>query len=378
MVWKLPAKTHLFKRFLYIVLLTLSVGELQAGKLYTEVPALIHMSRSEQEDTNGFNLVEYLPTLIYKKINEGKITLWDSPKKQIAISSEALKNIESSNNVSFARTQNLFLNELWTSSRRKTEFVIIGLSFLSESPKGKISFGYIDMQEALPFLSTELIPCNVNGPAQLTYMNALYSRRYNFNLLQFGVRDFTVNPSSSFSIKKDAFYSKKKVQGIYKFPNTKMVTYVIEKNVTEINDPGTDCLKSIEKYLNDNKEVLFNIGGDNYFDYQKRLFDVTITRIEVTEIWEKKGNVISYKPYQIRIFANNKPLDIISFDDLAKWQLLINFKTLEDVLIEKTFQFSIYKINRDLIAYTEAALYLKALRDYKWTQVSNYVKYSKD
>lgn len=368
----------MLKRILYIVLLLLSAEKLQAAKLYTEVPALIHLAKSEQEDTNGFNLVEYLPNLIYKKINEGKITLWDSPKKQIAISPEALKNIESSNNVSFARTQNLFLNELWTSSRRKTEFVIVGLSFLSESAKGKISFGYIDLQEALPFLSTEFIPCNVNGPAQLTYINALYSRRYNFNLLQFGVRDFTVNPASSFSIKKDAFYSKKKVQGIYKFPVTKMVTYVIEKNVSEVNDPGTDCLKSVEKYLNDNKEVLFNIGGDKYFDYQKNLFDVTITRIEVTEIWEKKGNVISYKPYQIRIFANNKPLNNISFEEIAKWQLLINFKTLEDVLIEKTFQYSIYKINRDLIAYTEAALYLKALRDYKWTQVSNYVKYSKD
>lgn len=368
----------MLKRGIYIVLLILTAGKVQAAKLYTEVPALIHLSKTEQEDTNGFNLVEYLPSLVYKKIQEGKIKLWDSPKKQIVLTFEALQNIENSNSVSFARTQNLFLNELWTSSRRKTEFVIVGISFLSESPKGKISLGYVDMQEALSILSSELIPCNVNGPAQLTYINALYSRRYNFNLLQFGSRDFTVNPASSFSIKRDAFMSKKKVQGLYKFPSNKMVTYVIEKNVSEVNDPGTDCMKSVEKFLNDNKEILFNIGGDKYFDYQKKIFDITITRIEVTEIWEKKGNVISYKPYQVRLFANNKPLNTLSFDEVAKWQLLINFKTLEDVLIEKTFQYSIYKINRDLIAYTEAALYLKALRDYKWTQVSYYVKYSKD
>ena len=341
------------------------------------MPVLIHMARSEQEDTFGFNLVEHLPSLIYKGILDGKITLWDSPKKQIAISPEALKNIESSNSVSFARTGNLFLNELWTSSPRKTEFVVVGISFLSESPKGKISFGFVEILQALPLLSQN-IPCNVNGPGQLSYIDAIYSRRYNFNLLQFGARDFSSNPSSSFTIKKDAFYSKKKVIGLYKPKNTKMVTFVIEKNLSQTEDPGTNCLISIEKFLNENKEILFNIGGDKYFDFQNRLLDITITRIEVTEIWEKKGNQIVYTPYSVKIFANNKPLNIISIEDISKWQLLINFKTLEDVLLEKAFNFSIYKINRDLIPYNESAIYLKALRDYKWTQVSNYVKYSRN
>ena len=71
-------------------------------------------------------------------------------------------------------------------------------------------------------------------------------------------------------------------------------------------------------------------------------------------------------------------MNILTFEEVAKWQLLINFKTLEDVLLEKAFNFSLYKINRDLIPYTESAVYLKALREYKWTQVSNYVKYSKN
>ncbi len=349
----------------------------EAKKLYTEVPVLIHLARAEQEDTFGFNLVEHLPSLIYKGIIDGKITLWDSPKKQIAISPEALKNIESSNSVSFAKTGNLFFNELWTSSPRKTEFVVLGLSFLSESPKGKISFGFVEILQALPILS-QTIPTNVNGPAQISYIDAIYSRRYHFNLLQFGSRDFSSNPSSSFTIKKDAFYSKKKVSGLYKPKNTKMVTFVIEKNLSESDDPGSNCLHSIEKFLNDNKEILFNIGGDKHFDFQNRLLDITITRIEVTEIWEKQGNQIVYTPYSVKIFANNKPMNILTFEEVAKWQLLINFKTLEDVLLEKAFNFSLYKINRDLIPYTESAVYLKALREYKWTQVSNYVKYSKN
>lgn len=366
------------KRLAYILFALFICNGVEAAKSYTEVPVLVHLPISEQDDTFGFNLVEHLPSLIYKQILDGNIKLWDSPKKNISISGEALKNIESNNNVSFARTQNLFLNELWTSSRRKTEFVIVGLSFLSESSKGKISFGYVDLAEAFSILSNELIPCNVNGPAQLNYVNALYSRRYFFNVLQFGAKDFSVNPAASFDIKRDAFYSRKKIQGLYKIPQTKMVTYVIEKNVSEVNDPGTDCMLSIEKYLNGNKEVLFNLGGDRYFDYMRPVHEITVTRIEIMEIWEKKGNLIQYKPYKIKIYANNKPLDPISFEELSKWQILINFKTMEDILQEKSFQFSLYKINRDLIPYTESNLYLKALREYKWTQVSNYVKYSRN
>lgn len=345
---------------------------------YTEVPALIYLNRTEQEDTNGFNLVEHLPALVYNAILEGKLKLWDSPKKQIVISSEALKQIEMSNGVSFSRTNNLFINELWTGSNRKTEFVIMGFSFLTESAKGKISFGFVDIVEALPLLSNNLIPCNVNGPAQLNYMDALYSRRYQFNLLQFGSRDFTSNPSASFNIKKDAFFSKKKVQGLYKVPHTKLVTYVMEKNPSAPSDPGTLCTGSIETFLNENKEILFNIGGDRYFDFQNRLFDVTITRIEVTEIWEKTGSSIRSIPYAIKIFANNRPLNTLRFDEVASWQLLINFKTLEDILQEKKFDYSLYKLNSELIHFSEASLYLKALREYKWTQVSNYIKYSKE
>jgi hypothetical protein len=157
-----------------------------------------------------------------------------------------------------------------------------------------------------------------------------------------------------------------------------MVTFVIEKNLAETDDPGSNCLKSIEKFLNENKEILFNIGGDKYFDFHNRLLDITITRIEVTEVWEKRGNQIVYKPFSVKIFANNKPMNTLSFEEVAKWQLLINFKTLEDVLLEKGFNFSIYKINKDLIPYNESVIYLKALREYKWTQVSNYVKYSRN
>ena len=142
---------------------------------------------------------------------------------------------------------------------------------------------------------------------------------------------------------------------------------------------GTLCIQQIESYLNDNKEILFNLGGNQYFDYQNRLLDIRITRMEVTEIWTQVAdkNILS-NVQSIRLFANNKPLQTIAFADITKWQLLMNFKTLEDVLQEKTFQYHLYKINQDLIPFNESDLYIKALRNYYWTKVSYYVKYSRE
>src|SRR5690606_28535200 len=112
-----------------------------------------------------------------------------------------------------------------------------------------------------------------------------------------------------------AFYSKKKVQGLYRIPDTKMVTYSIEKNAGIEGDMGVECIKSIENFLNENKEILFNIGGSKYFDYKNKLFNITITRIEITEVWEKVDGKIVYKPSKIHIYANNKSLNELSFEE---------------------------------------------------------------
>jgi len=361
------------------ILIFLSCFQLQARfKSYTEIPVLIHLYGSNQSDTNGFNLVYELPRLIYKKINEGSLTLWDSPKKQIAISASALKNIEVNNNTSFANVESLFINEVWTSSRRRTEFYIVGFSFLAETDKGRISFGYVDALEAFPFLSQNLISTNVNGPAELSFINALYSKKFDFSVIQFGNTDFSKNMGLAQTIKKEAFYSKKKIIGLYTLPKTKMVSYVLEKNLQDPNDPAAAVLLSIENFLNESKEVFFEIGGSKYYNFEKYKSEVSITRIEITEVWEKRGNLIFYYPRYVQLYANNKPLNLLSFDEIMKWKLLIKFKSLEDILTEKNYLFTIFKLNNTMIPANEATFYYKALKDYQWTQVSNYVKFSRN
>lgn len=347
-------------------------------KVYTEVPALIHLYAANQSDTNGFNLVEELPKLLYKQIIDGKITLWDSPKKQVAISPNALRNIENSNNASFSNVESLFINELWTSNRRKTDFFIAGFSFLAETDKGRVSFGYIDALEAIKILANNTISTNVNGPAELSFINALYSRKYDFALIQFGNTDFSKNIALAQKIKNDAFYSKKKVSGLYQLPTSKMLSYVVDKNLADKNDAGIALIKGLENFLNTNKEIFFEIGGSKYYDFQTFKNELSITRIEIVEEWRKNENVYSYLPKSIKIYTNNKPLNTLTFEEIEKWNLLIQFKSIYDILAEKNYLFSIFKFNNTLIPPDESALYLKALKEYKWTQVSNYVKYSRN
>lgn len=368
----------MYKHFLYIIALFVSFNAQARFKAYTEMPVLIHLYAANQNDTNGFNLVTELPRLIYKKINDGSLTLWDSPKKQVAISPSALRNIETSNNTSFANVESLFINEVWTSSRRKTEFYVVGFSFLAETANGRISFGYVDASEAFPHLVNNFISTNVDGPAELNYMDALYSKRYDFSVIQFGNTDFTKNMALAQTIKKEAFFSKKKIIGLRKLPTTKMLSYVIEKNLQLADDPATAMLASIEGFLNENREIFFEIGGSKYYNFETYKSEITITRIEITEIWEKRGNTIIYYPRKIQLYANNKPLNPLTFEDIMKWQLLIKFKSLEDILTEKNYLFTIFKCNNTMIPADEAELYLKALRDYHWTQVSNYIKFSKN
>jgi hypothetical protein len=370
-------KTHLYKSLLYLIL-SFSAFQVHAKKLYTEVPALIHLAKVDQQDTNGFNLVEHLPKLLYDAILQNKVTLWDSPKKQIAISASALQKIESDNFVSFQKIENLFINELWTGSRRKTQFVIIGFSFLSEGKKGKVSFGYIDFNEAIPVLTSKIIPTNVNGSAMLNYAEALYSRKYVFNLMQFGNNTFFNDINKSIQIKRDAFANpKKRIQGLHVLKNDKMMVYALDKNPGEVNDPASLIYESVEQFLNTNKATLLNIGGSKYYS-NKVMSDVIVTRIEITEYWQKNKNTITYTPVSIRIFVNNKPLNDITIEDFNKWQLLFSFKSLEDVLIEKQFQYHLYKINSELIPLDVSDLFIKAIKEYKWSQVRNYVKYSKE
>lgn len=360
------------KLFVTLVFCFLTAG---AAFGYTDKPVLVNINVARQSDTMGFNMAFSLIEYFYNLIQEDKVNLWDSPYKQSRISASTLAEIEKSSGTLFSKSQDVFLHEFWSSSRSKTVFTIIGVSFINQGKNGKVSYGFIDFTECWNLMSSFYIDCNVNGPAELSLTNALYSRNYNFNVVQFGNKNFARNPSEAIKIRDRAFFSKRRVDGLYQIPYTKDIHYVIEPDVNEATEIGNVFFRNIQDYLNANREVLFNLGGDKYFDYKTFKSEVSVTRIEVNEVWTRKQGFIDYQIKSVTIYVNNKPLDPVGVDVLLGWELMYNFKTAEDVLKEKTFHYTLTKMNNTYITEDDSPKFLKSLDKYSWTQVSRYVKF---
>lgn len=359
----------------FILLLTFITGAASALNAYTDKQVLVNINASRQSDTMGFNMAYELVQFFYKQITSEKVILWDSPRKSFKISPQTLIGIETSSGTRFTDALDVFLHEFWSSTRRKTTFTIMGVSFINQNDKGKVSYGYVDLAECWNDVAAYRIECNVNGPAELSLSNALYSRNYNFNIVQFGKKHFIQDPENAIKIRDKAFYSNRVVEGLYMIPQSKDIYYIIEPDVNEPKEIGHVFFTNIQDFLNANKEVLFNIGGSRYFDYLTFRSEVSVTRIEVNETWTKKNGYVDYEIKSLVIFVNNRKLDPVSIDVLLGWNVLYNFKTAEDVLKEKKFNYSLIKLNNTFVTETDSPKFLKSLEKYSWTQVSRYVKF---
>lgn len=342
---------------------------------YTNKPVLVNLNINRQSDSMGFNLVYELQNHCYKHILGGSLKLWDSPQKNIRISPTALQAIEQSSDTRFNKTANVFLHEFWSSGSSKTTFTITGISFINDGPKGKVSYGFIDLQESWNVLSGIMLECNVNGPARIKLTDALYSRNYNFNVVQFGKQTFNQKPENAIKIRDKAFYGKREIEGLFTIPQTKDVYYKIVSHTEDADDPGSMIMGNLQRFLNDNKDVLFNMGADKYYDYKTLKSDIIVTGVEFHEVWKQQPRGIEYEVKNITIYINNKPLNTVTADVVYNWGLLYRFKTIEDLVQEKSYDLVLTRINSTQIPEWDSQKYLKALNVYNWSQVSRYVQF---
>ena len=342
---------------------------------YTNKPVLVNLNINRQSDSMGFNMVYELQNHCYKHIMAGTIKLWDSPQKNIRISPTALQAIEQSSDTRFNKTANVFFHEFWSSGRNKTSFTIVGISFINDGNKGKVSYGYIDLKESWNVLNSVILECNVNGPSGIKLTDALYSRNYNFNVVQFGKQKFIKNPENAIRARDKAFYGRREIEGLYSIPLTKDVYYKIVAHTEDNDDPGNMILNNMQRFLNDNKDILFNLGADKYYDYKTLKSDIIVTGIEFHEEWQHHSNGIYYNVKDIVIYINNKPLNKAAADVVYGWNLLYRFKTMEDLVQEKSYDLILTRINSTLIPEWDSHKYLKALNVYNWSQVSRYVQF---
>jgi hypothetical protein len=254
--------------------------------------------------------------------------------------------------------------------------MIVGFSFLNQNSSGKISYGYVDAREAAPYLINEQIKTNVNGPAYLSFMEALYSRRYYFVVTQFADKHFMEDQEEAVEIKEKAFGKNKTIVPKIQLQQVKLVSYFIDKDPSNPEDAGMILYRGFEKLFSDNRELFFDKGGNRYFDFKKYRSELVVTRIEAEEDWYKTPYGIVSVPQRLIIYVNNKKLEPFEMGEINNMKMTIGLKSPEDHLLEKNFTYSIVKINNNYIGQGESGLYLHALREYSWTQVSRYVKYS--
>ncbi|HYG14736.1 MAG TPA: hypothetical protein VEC12_03215 [Bacteroidia bacterium] len=338
---------------------------------YRDVIVLTHLNKDEQHDTFGFNLVTSIPALVYSLLEKDMVTLWDSPRKDVKITFQSLKNIEASTKTFFRKTDDIFFNEVWSSNRRKTQFNILGFSFINKNDKGEqVSYGFVDIEDIDEILGDSILYTNANGGDSISYFTAIYSRNYHFNLVQFGQNTFKDNLLKSIQVKEKAFSKKKKIINKIELPGRKRVYYEIVKSWR-----GETYYRGIENFLNENPEFFFNNGGGHIFSYLGRDFIFSISKIEVEEIWEKTGNGIVHSPQNIILYFNTAKTHPIRIDAFAKYGLKLDFQEIKTSLASKNFEYLIKKINHQEIMPAQSGKYIRALDSYFWTQITEYVKY---
>jgi hypothetical protein len=133
----------------------------------------------------------------------------------------------------------------------------------------------------------------------------------------------------------------------------------------------------IEDFLNGNKEVYLNFGGDKLTDYRSLNENRTLTVqfIEAEEIWTRNDTGMDTQLLSLTVHLENGTLLPMTQEDLFKLAIHSGERNLGMLLKEKEFYFRILSINADPVSREESPKYMKALKKYAWNQVKEYVKY---
>lgn len=345
-------------------------GGIANAASYDPTPVLLQVSKFNQPDSLGFSLVDQLTGMVYRKIALDQITLWDSPAKKLKISKVALNLMETQNNVSFLDNEDIFLYEFWKLNHHDFEFQIFGISFFRRLPNGeKVNFGYIDVEEALGVLTKEIIPTGSNGTAHLNFWTALNCKQYQFQVVKFGNKDLTSNPAKSFNLRDEVFSNPKMKTNALPLAQIKEIEFSIYPGFTP-SDLNYWIFQSLDNYFSENRHEYFNLTSEPVISHFDMKTVLKVTKIETVEIWEKKDREIHYGSKLFRIYVNNQPLKDLTTDDLDKLGLLVQFKPLTEAIREKNYEFTLKRINDEIVPAYLNKPYQNALLHADWNKIT--------
>lgn len=339
---------------------------------------MLYAGNSSQNDSLGYNIVNDISSVVYNSILNGTTRLWDSEKKELQILPGSLQKIEKSSGVTFAGCSHLFIYESWTMEKKLSSSELLGFYFSADDKSGhSVSFGYVDAKELPDIALGTYVKRNPNGNEPLTIAHVLRCKLYYFNIVQYD-GDKITGTAQSLELKS------KKLKPLMKFidcpavKEVKQVRYSMSKADTMCNPAGTKkaaaILDMIEDYFTGNKETLYALAGNNAPDLKKKK-TLDVTSMIVNETWSKENGIIDTEPDSVTFYVNKKPLKQLSQKELIDLGIIIDFKSIYDVLKEKEFSFRIMEINGNEVTPEKANSYYSALKKYKWNGLTEYVKY---
>ncbi|REJ80405.1 MAG: hypothetical protein DWQ44_07315 [Bacteroidetes bacterium] len=343
---------------------------------YSGTPVLLFLSRQDQPDSLGYNIVEELANLVHREIMDDRVVLWDSPQKETRIHPETLKKIEASSGDLFINARQLFIYEFWNLKRKNSDLNTLGFYFSNRSRNGnEIAYGYVDYNELADLLANSPVPSNANGSCSISFQEVFANKSYFYNVIQIGEKKVT-NVKEAISLKEEVNeLIKTKVSGLQH--DCKRIEYVIEYPEVSTGESTMKAglfLNNLQMFLNENREEFYNFGGDRIYSFHQPVY-IVVNSATVTEEWRNTEAGIIQEFISMRIYVQNSPMNEIDSNDLSRLNFITDFKALPDFLSEKEFYFRISKINDQNIDQDDSAVYLKALQKWKWNELTEYVKY---
>ncbi len=361
---------HFYRIFAILSIALLGcVSQSKAPRDYDYTPVMLHASSIKQADTLGFNIVNEIHELIYPRFLTGDLTLWENSDKQMKLSEERFLSAEKKAVVPFVRNNDLFIHEVWKIFKKNYDFGILGFSFSGKNKNGNsINYGYVDAIDLINLLKSENIPCNANGASALTFWNALHSKQYYFNIVQFGNNNFKTNPIMAFEIRNQAILDKKIHRNLYEIVIDKEIEYKVLSPSINSSPENNNFYQVMEKGINGNKQTILNAGGAKYFSHLKYV-NWKIDNIVVTEQWTKRNKLPFQELTSIQLFIDKHPITL-SKEQIEELNIKINLQGIEEYLSEKPFNFLLQRINSQEIVPQNADNYYKALQTKNWRHIT--------
>jgi len=347
-----------------------------------QIPVILRVAVSEQADSTGCNFVRELTRVTYAAIMTGKVQLWNSPGKEIVVTSASLKEIERTSGLSFMDQDIVFIYEVWSDNGNVLNINTNGFLFSGKNQSGEsVEFGYVESGSLQEFLIRETVNSNVNGNHNASLAGYLAGRKFNYNFIQFAGKIID-NPADSRKI-IDEYVSGQEVKSAFDSGNDipqKLVVYSIDFSSDISKEKSANAnkiLKAVEAYLQTNEELIYNLGGDSIIQNTPK-GRWKVSRMVVTELWKKIGSAVQSDLAGVTVYFNNFALQEIPYRDIVNMDdLRIEGIALDEYLRNRNYTFVIRRINSEEIPRSDAYLFYKALFNAEWNKITEFVSKQK-